>query len=128
MQQAISELIDASLIQDKTVRNTSYYEITDQGKQTLTYFEDQISDGIKKDISEFFKENTVRMREELSAVADYFKSETEGYHVRCQLKREHFTMVDLTIAVPTEDAAAAVCMNWKNKSQDIYENLIDLLL
>ena len=55
LQQAISELIDASLIQDKTVRNTSYYEITDQGKQTLTYFEDQISDGIKKDISEFFK-------------------------------------------------------------------------
>ena len=48
LQQAISELIDASLIQDKTVRNTSYYEITDQGKQTLTYFEDQISDGIKK--------------------------------------------------------------------------------
>ena len=36
LQQAISELIDASLIQDKTVRNTSYYESTDQGKQTLT--------------------------------------------------------------------------------------------
>ena len=56
------------------------------------------------------------------------KVETEGYHVRCSLKRENFIIVDLTIAVPTEEAAAAVCMNWKNKSQDIYENLIDLLL
>lgn len=37
-------------------------------------------------------------------------------------------MVDLTIAVPTEEAASAVCLNWKEKSQDIYENLIELLL
>ena len=48
LQQAISELIDSKLIQDKTVRNTSYYEITERGQKTLSYFEDQISDGIKK--------------------------------------------------------------------------------
>ena len=68
------------------------------------------------------------MREELSAVADYYKSEVEGYQVRCRLKKNDFSVVDLTIAVPTEEAAAAVCMNWKEKSQDIYENLIEFLM
>ena len=48
--------------------------------------------------------------------------------MRCRLKKRDFPMVDLTIAVPTEEAASAVCMNWKDKSQDIYENLIELLL
>ena len=90
--------------------------------------EDQISDGIKSDISAFFKENIIQMREELSAIADYYKSEIEGYHVRCRLKKNDFSVVDLTIAVPTEEAAAAVCMNWKEKSQDIYENLIEFLM
>ena len=71
LQQAISELIDSKLIVSKTIRNTSYLQETAQGKQTLSYFEDQISDGIKKDISDFFRENIIQMREELSAVADY---------------------------------------------------------
>ena len=118
LQQAISELIDSELIESKTIRNSSYFEITAQGKQTLSYFEDQISDGIKSDISTFFKENIIQMREELSAVADYYKSEIEGYHVRCRLKKNDFSIVDLTIAVPTEESAAAVCMNWKEKSQE----------
>ena len=59
LQQAISELIDSELIESKTIRNSSYFEITAQGKQTLSYFEDQISDGIKSDISTFFKENII---------------------------------------------------------------------
>lgn len=128
LQQAISELIDSQLIDSRTVRNASYYHITKQGEQTLSYFEDQISDGIKKDISDFFNENVIQMREELSAVADYYKSDSEGYHVRCSLKKKDFTVVDLTVAVPTKDAASAVCLNWKEKSQDIYEKLIDFLL
>lgn len=128
LQQAISELIDSSLIESKTLRNSSYFHITEQGAQTLSYFENQISDGIKKDISAFFNENMIQMRDELSAVADSYKSETGGYQVRCRLKKRDFPMVDLTIAVPTKEAADALCVNWKDKSQNIYENLIELLL
>ena len=36
LQQAISELIDSELIESKTIRNSSYFEITAQGKQTLS--------------------------------------------------------------------------------------------
>lgn len=128
LQQAISELIDSNLLEAKTIRNSSYFQITEQGEQTLSYFGDQISDGIKADISAFFQENIIQMREELSAIADYYKGEEGGWQVRCRLKKRDFPMVDLTIAVPTEEAASAVCLNWKEKSQDIYENLIELLL
>src|SRR5699024_7760801 len=65
LQQALSELTDSELIKSTTVRNSSYFRITPQGRQTLSYFEDQISDGIKSDIADFFKENIIKMREEL---------------------------------------------------------------
>ena len=119
LQQAISELTDSELIKVKTVRNSSYFQITPQGKQTLSYFEDQISDGIKKDIADFFKENIIQIREELSDTADYYKGQEEGYQVRCRLRQNNLSLVDLTIAVPTEDAAKAVCLNWKEKRQSI---------
>lgn len=128
LQQAISELIDSGLMESKTIRNSSYFRITPQGEQTLSYFEDQISDAIKADITQFFKENIIQLKDALSAVADYYKSDVEGYQVHCHLKKDDFSLVDLTIAVPTEEAASAVCMNWKEKSQDIYENLIEFLL
>lgn len=128
LQQAISELTESRLVKVKTVRNSSYFQITSQGKQTLSYFEDQISDGIKKDIADFFKENMMQFREELQAVADYYKDQEEGYQVRCRLRQNNLSLVDLTIAVPTEDAAKAVCLNWKEKRQSIYENLIEFLL
>ena len=128
LQQAISELTVSELIKAKTVRNSSYFRITPQGRQTLSYFEDQISDGIKKDIADFFKENIIQIREELLAVADYYKGQEEGYQVRCRLRQDNLPLVDLTIAVPTEEAAKAVCLNWKEKRQSIYENLIEFLL
>ena len=78
LQQALSELTDSELVKSKTVRNSSYYQITPLGKQTLSYFEDQISEGIKTDIANFFQENIIKIREELSAVADYYKGQEES--------------------------------------------------
>ncbi|HJB35577.1 MAG TPA: DUF4364 family protein [Candidatus Blautia merdipullorum] len=128
LQQALSELTDSELVKSKTVRNSSYYQITPFGKQTLSYFEDQISEGIKTDIANFFQENIIKIREELSAVADYYKGQEEGYQVRCRLRQDKVFLVDLTIAVPSEEAAKAICVNWKEKSQNVYETLIEFLL
>ena len=128
LQQALSELTDSELVKSKTVRNSSYYQITPLGKQTLSYFEDQISEGIKTDIANFFQENIIKIREELSAVADYYKGQEEGYQVRCRLRQDKVFLVDLTIAVPSEEAAKAICVNWKEKSQNVYETLIEFLL
>lgn len=61
-------------------------------------------------------------------MADYYKGQKEGYQVRCRLSQDKLSLVDLTIAVPTEEAAKAICINWKEKSQSIYENLIEFLL
>ena len=73
LQQAISELIESGLVRSETVRNASYLKITDSGNQTLEYFGEEVSDEIKKDIEKFFLENSMELKEERSAMADYYK-------------------------------------------------------
>lgn len=62
LQQVIAELIDAELIQAKSLRNRTYLEITMEGKDTLAYFGNRIGDPIKEDIAAFFADHEMDMR------------------------------------------------------------------
>ncbi|MFR7952031.1 MAG: DUF4364 family protein [Ruminococcus sp.] len=42
LQQALSELEETELIEKRTISNTSYYYLTEDGKNTLTYFGEMI--------------------------------------------------------------------------------------
>ena len=46
----MAELIDTGLVTAKTVRNRTLLDITDEGLETLRFFENRVSDAIKKDI------------------------------------------------------------------------------
>ena len=50
LQQVISELIDSGLITARSVRNRTHLVITDEGRETLHFFENRISDAIRQDI------------------------------------------------------------------------------
>lgn len=55
LQQVINELAQAGLITAKTLVNRTHLQITDEGRNTLSYFENRISDAIKTDIGEYLK-------------------------------------------------------------------------
>ena len=47
LQEAVSELVEAELIEKHTISNTSYYYLTEDGKNTLSYFEKELSADIR---------------------------------------------------------------------------------
>ena len=47
LQQSLFELAESNLISLETVRNTTLYHITEEGRTTLTYFETKISSAIR---------------------------------------------------------------------------------
>ena len=53
--ESLSELIDKNFISVSTIRNTKHYQITNQGEEALSYFENRISNTIKQEIREYFK-------------------------------------------------------------------------
>ncbi len=128
LQQVLSELAETGLAQIHTVRNSTYYEMTEQGKDTLNYFGNMVSSAILEDMDRYFKENAIALRDETSVRADYFENNHEEYSVRLRVMEKEAPIIDLTLSVPTEAQANSICNHWKEKNQKIYAYLMQELL
>lgn len=127
LQQVINELTDGSLIAAHSIRNRTHLEITEEGKETLSYFENRISDAIKNDINAYLKENEFSLRNEVSVLGDYYKSTSGEYEAHLVAKDRGIHLVEITLSVPVEEAAASICDNWQKHNQEIYKYLIKKL-
>lgn len=124
LQQVINELTDAGMVSSRPIRNRTHLAITEEGKETLTFFEKRISDGIKSDIDTYFRENEFSLRNEVSILADYYKSTSGEYEAHLVAKEKGIKQVDITLSVPVEEIASSICDNWQNKNQEIYQYLV----
>lgn len=127
LQQAIGELIDAGMVTAESIRNRTHLLLTPDGANTLSYFGNRIGESIRTEIDEYFKEKEMELRNEVSIVADYYKSTTGEYEAHLIAKDNGINVVDITLSVPVEETAASICENWQRKNQDIYKYLIETL-
>ena len=128
VQEVIGDLVDADLILAESTHSNTQYILTSAGRETLNFFSDKISDAIIQDIVRFFETNKVIMKQENSVLADYYKTTNQNYAVRCQVRSDNNTMIDLTLSVKTKEQAEAICNNWKKQNEDVYMYLMDQLL
>lgn len=128
LQQALFELVEAKLVTVDTVRNTSYYHLTEEGDTTLNYFSEQIPSAIKEEIQIFLQEKGCEMQKKLITAADYYKVTSQEYRVRCQVKERNTPLIDMTVSVPSKEAAETMCNNWEQRCEDIYSYIIEKLL
>ena len=127
LQQAIGELTDAGMISPQVMGNRTNLVITDEGIQTLHYFDRRIGDSIKQDIDTYLKENELTLRNEVSVQGSYYKSTSGEFEARLVAKDRDITLVDITLSVPTEELAASICDKWQKKNENIYQYLIQEL-
>lgn len=128
LQQVISELTEARLISSETIRNRTHLSITPEGRETLRFFQNRIHHGIKEDINTYFRENNFRLRNEVSVLGDYnYVPAAREYETRLTVKEGDVSLADIRLLVPTEAMAQAICENWKEKNQDIYQYLVEQL-
>ncbi len=127
-QQAINELLEAHLIKKETIRNSSRYEITNEGEETLVFFGHTISEAIVEDMNTFLRENKIRLRNEMCTVSDYYKTGSRDFMVECVVREGKNVLVRLEVNVPSEDQAEIMCDRWQDASQKIYEFIMKELL
>lgn len=127
LQQVFGELTDAGLVESKTMSNRTQLTLSPEGKETLSFFGNRISDAIKEDINQYFKENEYSLLEEVSVQGDYYKSTSGEYEAHLIAKEQDINLIELTLSVPTREIAEAVCDNWQRKNQEVYEQIIKLL-
>jgi hypothetical protein len=127
-QQVMSELAEASLITAETVRNTSYYKITQDGRDTIDMFKNKIPVAIIDDMDIFLIDNKYELRNEVGVISDYYKSTNQDYIVNCKINEGSSTLIDMNLSAPSEDIAEMMCNNWKAASAEIYSDLMKRLM
>ncbi len=127
LQQVFSDLKDNNLIASKTVRNRTLFSITEEGMNTLSYFQNRISDAIKNDVVEYLRENEMELRNEVSILSDYYKSTNGEYEAHLWAKDRDTELVSIKLTVPTEEIASSICAKWQDKNQQIYQYLTEQL-
>ncbi|SHJ57279.1 DUF4364 family protein [Parasporobacterium paucivorans] len=128
LQRALAGLLESGFISLENIRNTSYYHITPEGCDTLSFFGNKISTAIIDDVDIFLIENKYELRNEVGTVADYYKSTNQDYVVHCQVKEGKSTLIELNLSVPTKEQASYMCVNWKDASQEIYSHIMKSLM
>ena len=128
LQQALNELLDAGLVKKETMRNSSRYEITKEGEETLEFFGKNISPAIVSDMDEYLKQNRFRMRNEVGLISDFYKSTNQDYIVHCEVREGKAVHVNLDISVPDKEQAEIMCNHWKDRSQEIYAYVMKSLM
>lgn len=128
LQTVLSELTSSGLLHTESKGNASYYSLTPSGEKTLFYFKNRIPKTFLDEISLYMKENQIKLRDEVSVQADYYKNTAGEYSVHCVVKEKYVNLIDLTLSVPDESQAKAVCSNWSRECQPLYEYIMKKLL
>lgn len=124
LQQVISDLQDTELIKTNTLMNRTYFSITEEGRNTLSYFGNRIGDAIKEDIDNFLSEKHLELKNEASITATYYKSTSGEYEAQLIAREKDVELVNIKLSVPTEEMAEDICESWYTKNQKIYQYLM----
>lgn len=123
LQQAISELTESGMVIATTIGNRTQLQITEEGANTLSYFQNRISNGIKEDVRNYLKENSIMLRNEVAITSEYYRTPDGEYAAHLSAKEKNTDLVDITLSVPFEEMASNICNNWQKKNQEIYKYL-----
>lgn len=87
VQKSLSELIEDGFVFLNVNRNTSYYHLTSEGRESLKFFENKIPNPIVDDVDMFLMNNKYELRNEVGTVSDYYEHLTATMWFTVRLKK-----------------------------------------
>lgn len=128
LQEVLNDLTESNFIAADVYRNTTQYHLTEEGTDTIAFFNTRISNAIKDDIEQYLTDNKYELKNEVGTIADFYRSTNQDYIVHCQVKEGDSTLIELSLSVPLEEQANAMCSKWKDSSQEIYDFIMHKLM
>ena len=120
-------MTETGLAESRTLLNRTQLQITEEGRNTLHFFENRISDAIKRDIIDYFKNHKLELRNESSIQSNFYKLVNGEFEAQLVAKDKDVDLVNIRISVPTQELAASICDNWQKKNKEIYQYLTEQL-
>lgn len=128
LQEALHQLEDSNFVKAEQMHSVTLLTITDEGKDTLKFFQGRISAAIRDDISSYLNDHKVELHNAVSVTTNYYRIGAGEFVAELTAREKTSELIALKLTVPSEDAAEAICENWKKQCQEIYSYLLGNLL
>lgn len=127
LQQTIYDLESSELVLPETIRNSTRYRITEDGRETIAMFQSKLPSAIIDDIHKFFQDKKYQLRKEIDLQADYYPVDNE-YVVQCVIKEKKATLLELKLNVVAKEDAIYICDHWQKNSEEVYNYIVQKML
>lgn len=125
IQQYINELLESAFIE---LTEENKYRALEKGIEALRYFDSKIPSKLKAQIKEDFKLEEVGKEMETQVVSEYYEKENNQYMVSLKLVENEEVLFSLYLSVATEEQAILISKAWKNKTDSIYMNIMNMFI
>lgn len=126
-QQFLLDLIENKYIVSYSTDNSTLYEITDFGRETLTLTQDIIPGIIKLRVDSNFKDELVSFEDKHSVVAEYIPRSENNYIVTCKIIDNNDTIFEVKTFAGSREKAKDIVDNWNNNADSIYPEILGAL-
>ena len=120
IQETLSSLTEDQMIESHKTYTSTYYTITENGLETLEFFNSKLPSDTKMQIDGYLKEKKIEITHDAALRTDYTKTNTGEYLVNCKSIEQGSILFELKLNLPTEEMANQVCKNFKKKESDVY--------
>lgn len=128
IQQYIGELLENQFI-EISQDGVQKFLLLPKGETTLNYFENKISDTIKDELDKVFKIQEIITKKSAQVIAEYYQKEnTDQYIVNLKLVENEETLFSLYFEVPSQEQSEIICSNWKENTEVLYQNIINMFI
>ena len=127
-QELLTDLIESNFVGSFTKDEDIIVQITSDGKNALSLTKSLLPGILKLKADNVFKEEISNIAEESSIITEYIPKNENNYTVKCKIVEKNETVFEISTFAGSRDRAKQISDNWKKNANNIYPQIIDLLL
>ena len=127
-QQFILDLLDANYISKYEKDSFYLYELTNNGKNTLSLTHNMIPGILKMKIDTNIKPCQNSVQNEFSIIADFEPDNSNSFFVDCKIVENNKIIFHIRVLAGSREQAKLICDNWTKNASSLYPQLIDVLI
>lgn len=127
-QELLTDLIESNFVGSFTKDEDTIVKITSDGQNALSLTKSLLPGILKLKADTVFKEELANIAEQSSIITEYIPKDEKNYTVKCKIVEKNETIFEVATFAGSRDRAKQISDNWKNNANNIYPQIIDLLL
>ena len=126
-EQYLSDLIADKLIAVKIAEESTLYEITKTGKESLELTKDALPGIVKLKADTIFKQELKEFENSIAISAEYLPNNEKDFTVKCKIIENNNTIFEIKTFAGSHERAKKIVENWNKNAGELYPQILNML-